>query len=138
MMGGTQMVCIRPRGHARALASLILAASILFPALAGATTIKEFESKTGAQQASCVADFVEKMTSDLSEKNPQLAQDIRVWFTAKKPGKRMSEGVERLYVEFAAIDNLAAKGKLDLNKIQLESVIVYVVKEKFPPQNAAR
>jgi hypothetical protein len=105
---------------------------------ARATTMKEFESKTAAQQKGCVADFIEKMTADLSVRNPQLGQDIRNWFTSKKPGKEISEGVERLYVELAAIDNLAAKGKADLNKIQLENVILYVVKEKFPPQSAAK
>lgn len=113
---------------------LVLTLSVLIPTTVGATTIKEFESKTPGQQVSMVADFIEKMIADLSVKNPQLGQNIRVWFTAKKPGKPLSEGMERLFVELAAIDNVAAKGKADLNKIQLESVIVYVVKEKFPPE----
>jgi hypothetical protein len=41
--------------------------------------------------------------------------------------------MERLYVELTAIDLQARDGKADLSKIQLENVIVYVVKQKFPP-----
>jgi uncharacterized protein (DUF3820 family) len=57
-----------------------------------------------------------------------LAQDMRNWFAVKPDGKPTSEGMERLYVELQA-----REGKADLSKIQPESVILWVVKQKFPP-----
>jgi soluble cytochrome b562 len=51
----------------------------------------------------------------------------------KQEGKPFSEGLERLYVELGALEILAHDGKVDLTKIQVEGVIVKVVKDKFPP-----
>lgn len=63
-----------------------------------------------------------------------LGQDIRDWFSRKQEGKPFSAGLERLYVELGALESLAHDGKVDLTKIQVEGVIVKVVKDKFPPQ----
>ena len=41
--------------------------------------------------------------------------------------------MEKLYVQLTATELQAKDGKADLSKIQLESVIVWVVKQKFPP-----
>ena len=37
-------------------------------------------------------------------------------------------------VELIALDAVAKDGKIDLSKIQIEGVIVKVLKDKFPPQ----
>jgi hypothetical protein len=73
------------------------------------------------------------MTTDIREKNPELARNIRGWFARKREGGTGSEGAEALYVELAALESLAQEGKVDLSKIQVEGVIVKVVKDKFPP-----
>ena len=44
--------------------------------------------------------------------------------------------MERLNVELGAVEIQAQQGKADLSKVQLESVIVYLVKQKFPPKGA--
>ena len=36
-------------------------------------------------------------------------------------------------IELAAVEIQAKDGRADLSKIQLESVIVWVLKQKFPP-----
>jgi hypothetical protein len=41
--------------------------------------------------------------------------------------------MERLYVELTALELQGRNGEADLSKIELESVIVWVVKQKFPP-----
>src|SRR5260370_34652251 len=71
------------------------------------------------------------MTADLGVKNPQLAQDIRDWFSRHQDGKPFSEGLERLYTELGALEILAQDGKVDLTKIQVEGGIVKVVKDRF-------
>jgi hypothetical protein len=100
---------------------------------ARATTLQELNAKSDKEQAATVTNFIDKMTTDMAAKNPQLAQDIRNWFVVKPTGKPVSEGMEKLYVELTAIELQAKDGKADLSKIQLESVIVWVVKQKFPP-----
>ena len=100
---------------------------------AQAMSLKDFNTKPTHDQSVYVVDFIEKMTADLGAKNPQLAQDIRRWFSNKQDGKPFSAGLEHLYVELGALESLAHDGKVDLTKIQVEGVIVKVVKDKFPP-----
>src|ERR1041385_5871342 len=95
-----------------------------------AMSLKDFDAKAPADRSAYVADFIDHMTNDLRAKNPELAQSIRTWFAEKAAGKTLSEGMERLNVELAAVEIQAQQGKADLSKIQLESVIVYVVKQK--------
>jgi hypothetical protein len=40
--------------------------------------------------------------------------------------------MERLYVELGAIERQAKDGRADLIKIQIEGVIVNLIKQKFP------
>ena len=101
---------------------------------AQAMSLKDFNTKPTHDQSVYVVDFIEKMTADLGAKNPRLAQDIRDWFSRKQDGKPFSAGLERLYVELGALESLAHDGKVDLAKIQVEGVVVKVVKDKFPPQ----
>jgi len=105
---------------------------------AQAMSLKDFNAKPDKEQAVYVGDFIDKMTTDLRAKNPQLAIDIRNWFAVKPVGKPLSEGMERLGVELGALEILAHDGKVDLSKIQVEGVIVKVVKDKFPPQTSQK
>ncbi len=109
-----------------------LIAVILLAVSAQAISLKDFNAKPDKEQSAYVATFIDKMTTDIRAKNEPLAIDIRNWFAVKAEGKPLSEGMERLFVELAALDIQAKEGKVDLSKIQLESVIVWVVKQKFP------
>lgn len=60
-------------------------------------------------------------------------QAIRDWFSKVQDGKPFSEG-SRSSAEMTALDLLGKEGNADLNKIQVEGVIVKVIKVKFPPQ----
>ncbi len=42
----------------------------------------------------------------------------------KQPGEPLSEGMEKLMIEPAAVEIQAEDGRADLSKVQLESVIV--------------
>jgi hypothetical protein len=106
---------------------------LLACAFAGATTISDYESKSINERSAIVSAFIDKMTTDLRAQNPQMATDIRAWFTEKQAGKPLSEGAERLVVELLALDTRARDGRADLSKIQIESVIVYIVKQNFAP-----
>lgn len=99
-----------------------------------AKSVQEFEAMSHAAQSEYTVSFLEKMTSDLGQKNPKLAQDIKDYFVRKQAGSQASEGFVDFEAALGAVDDLAKKGKADLSKMQVESVIVYVVKQKFPPQ----
>lgn len=107
--------------------------ALLIAAPTAAVTIKDFNAKAPHDQAVYVTDFIEKMTADIYPKNPQLALNIRDYFARKAEGKLTSDGMERLMVELAALEISAQDGKADLSKTELEAVIVWIVKQKFPP-----
>jgi hypothetical protein len=46
--------------------------------------------------------------------------------------------MEKLAIELGAVEIQAKDGRADLSKIQLESVIMWVVKQKFAPQSAQK
>ena len=116
----------------RLVIAVLALSFVMFPARAMSLT--EFEAKPAHDRSVYVVDFVEKSTAGLYEKNPKMAQAIRDWFSRKQDGKPFSEGIEKLGVEMTALDLLAREGKADLSKIQVEGVIVKVIKDKFPPQ----
>jgi hypothetical protein len=113
-------------------ASLIAATALLVGIPAHATTVKDFDAKPKAQQADLVAGFVDKMIGDIGQQNPELAQKIKTYFSRPAAGK-MSPGIQRLFVELTALDDQARAGKADLDKIQVEAIIVWIVKQQFPP-----
>ena len=116
----------------RLVIAVLTLSFVMFPARAMSLT--EFESKPAHDQSVYVVNFIEKSTADLYAKNPNMAQAIRDWFSKVQDGKPFSEGIEKLGVELTALDLLSREGKTDLSKIQVEGVIVKVIKDKFPPQ----
>ena len=96
-----------------------------------ATSISEYEKMSSSARDEVVVNFIDKMTTDIRAKNPDLAVKIRNWFAVKPEGLPFPEGFERLAVELGALQMAAKDGKADLSKIQVESVIVYLVKQKF-------
>ena len=96
--------------------------------------MQDVDARTSAKQSKLVAGFIDKMTTDISATNLPLATNICNWLAVKPAGKPLSEGMEELYTQLAGIDIQAKAGKADLSKVQLEGVIVYVVKRKLPPR----
>jgi hypothetical protein len=115
-----------------------LIAVIVLAVCASATSLKDFNARPPAERSAFVASYIDKMTTDLRPKNEQLATEIRNWFAVKADGKPLSEGMEKLAIELGAVEIQAKDGRADLSKIQLESVIMWVVKQKFAPQSAQK
>lgn len=85
-----------------------------------------------------VISFLEKMTYDIRQKNPALAKRIQDYFEVIPPREKSPEGLENVSAELGAVEDLASKGKADLSKIQIEAIIIDVVKQKFPPPQRAK
>ena len=121
-----------PKNH-RVAAAFLVIATLLFAPPAYATSITEYNAMPAKKRSALVVDFIEKMTADIGRNNPQLMQVIRDWFSRTPEGKRFPEGLMNLAAELMALEDLAKEGKVDLSRIQIEGVIVKVVKDKFPP-----
>lgn len=119
---------------ARMTIAAFLAPAILAAVPAHAIPVKDFDAKPAAEQSAIITAFVDRMTDDIGRDNPQLARNIHDYFFTKQPGRPFAEGIEKVAVELAALDSVAKDGKADLSKIQIEGVILKVVKDKFPPQ----
>jgi hypothetical protein len=116
----------------RFLITVLACTLIALPA--SAMSLKDYLAKPPAERSNYLTDAIDKLTTDLRAKNPEMAQQIRAWFARKQDGKPLSEGGQRFLVETLALEDLAKEGKADLSKIQVEGVIVKIVKDKFPPQ----
>lgn len=101
-------------------------------------SVHDFEALQPGAQSEYLVSFLEKMTFQIGQQNPQLAASIKDFFVRKQPGKPFSEGMERLEVELAVLQSLSEKGQADLTKLQIEGVVVGVTKRQFPPQVASR
>jgi hypothetical protein len=112
-----------------------MASSLAIPPapLSAALSVKDYQTKSAQERSEYVVSFLEKMTHDIGQKNPSLAQDIKNYFVKVPSGKQYPEGLQKLSVELAALRSLADEGKVDLTRIQIEGVVVKIVKEKFPP-----
>ena len=111
----------------------ILTAGLTIAAPARALSVRDFEAMPENDRSAYVVSFLEKMAAGIGQQNPELAQRIKLYYSRRPPGKPMSEGMERIGVELAALDTMAEKGQIDLAKIQIESVVVAVTKRQFPP-----
>jgi hypothetical protein len=87
-----------------------------------AKSVQDFDAMPPADQSESMIGFLGKMTDDLSQKNPQLATTSRIISVDKQPGKPCSEGLENVYAELGAVEELAKQRKADLSKIQVESI----------------
>src|SRR5580765_6441151 len=52
-----------------------------------AMSLKDFNAKPAADRSAYVADFIDRMTTDLRAKNEKMANAIRDWFAVKQEGK---------------------------------------------------
>src|ERR1700733_4577388 len=116
----------------RALVTASLLA-LLASTSAFAKSVQEFEAMPSAARSEYTVSFLEKMTFDLRQKNPKLAQDIKNYFVRKQADGDTSDGFEDFEAALGAVDNLAKKGKAYPPKIKIKSVIFFVVKKKSPP-----
>jgi len=110
-----------------------IAAVLLFSPPLAAKSVKEFNAMAPDEQSEYLVSFLEKMTYDIGKKNPKLAKDIKDYFVRPQNGRQFSEGMVKLHAELIALETLAKEGKADLSKIKIESIVVWVVKQKFPP-----
>jgi len=118
----------------RIAAALLIAVALLVVPPAEARSVSEWEIMPRREATAYVVGVIGKMVADLAQPNPALAAALKEFFVRPAPARDVSEGLLKFYVEVSALDMLAGTGKLDPDRIQVEGVIVKLVKDKFPPQ----
>ena len=75
---GLQVQCQNPFALGCVMKRWAVIAVVLF-SLAGATTVSDYVKMPAAKRNDLVVNFIDKMTTDIREKNPDLAVKIRNW-----------------------------------------------------------
>lgn len=115
-----------------------IAALVLVPFSASAMSVREYETETKQQQADFVAREIDKIVSDVGKVNPVLSKVIHDYFYVIPKGRPESPGLIAFGAELAAVENLAEKGKLDLDKVQIEGILLDIVKTDVLPKQKSR
>jgi hypothetical protein len=75
-----------------------------------------------------------KIVDDVAKVNPALSQAIHDYFVAIPSGQPDSPGVIAFERGIDAVDSLAAQSKLDLDKVQIEEILLDLVKKDVMPK----
>jgi hypothetical protein len=117
------------------LATAFLAgATLMAPFSAYALSVNQYESETKEQRADFVAGEIDKIVADVAKTNPALSKAIHDYFYVIPEGQPESPGLIAFGAEFATVQNLAAEGKLDLDKVQIEGILLEIIKLDVIPQ----
>jgi len=99
--------------------------------LAHATTLQEFQAQSPEAQGRFISRAVNVLATKVQAQNPQLGRAIVEYFANAPHEHEPSPGIADLMVQVMAAERLATEGKADLSKIQVESMIAYVVRQHF-------
>jgi len=121
------------------LSTAILAAvTLMLPTQAFALSVREFENETRDQQTEFLVKAVDKIEADVARVNPALSRAIHNYFDITPSGKNGPPGIIAFWGEIGAVEDLADKGKMDLNKVQIEGILLDIVKTDVLPKQAAK
>jgi hypothetical protein len=120
--------------------ALFAVATLLMPMQAQAMSVRQYESEPVKQQGTDAGDAIRKIVADVAKVNPALSQAIHDYFYVVPAGQPEAPGLIAFEGGLVAVNNLAAQGKLDPDKFQIEGILLDLVKTNVMPkfaQNAA-
>jgi hypothetical protein len=118
-----------PAGTGRRLKpALALAALFLTAFPASALSVNDFERQTRNQQTDYVLKAVDKIVAEVAKADPALARAIHDYFEVTPAGQKQPPGLMAFAASLGAIEELAGKGKFDLDKVQIEGILLDVIK----------
>src|SRR5665213_2971546 len=114
--------------------AILTVATLATPFQADAMSVRQYESEPIKQRAAEASNAIQKIIDDVAKVNPALAQAIHDYFTPSDHST--AQGLIDFEGGLSAVDNLAAQGKLDLDKVQIEGILLDVVKTDIMPKFA--
>ena len=119
------------------LTTAVLAVIMLgTPYQARAMSVRQYESEPIKQRTPEAVHAISKIVDDVAKVNPALSQAINDYFTVIPLGQPAAPGLISFEGGLSAVDNLAAQGKLDLDKVQIEGILLDIVKSDVMPKFA--
>jgi hypothetical protein len=106
-----------------------------FPA--SALSVNDFERQTRNQQTDYVLKAVDKIVAEVAKADPALSRAIHDYFEVTPAGQKQPPGLMAFAASLGAIEELAGKGKFDLDKVQIEGILLDVIKTNLmnkPPE----
>jgi hypothetical protein len=116
--------------------ALFALATPAMPMQAQAMSVRQYESESAKQQGIDGGDAIRKIVADVAKVNPALSQAIHDYFYSTPPGQPAPQGLIAFSAGLEAVDNLAVQGKLDRDKVQIEGVLLDLVKTNVMPKFA--
>ena len=114
--------------HRRFAVVLIAFAVVAMPLRTFALSLRQYESESKQERAEFVAGAITKIVADVNKANPTLAKNIHDYFYVIPQGRAESPGLIAFAGELGAAENLADKGKLDRDKVQIEGILLTIIK----------
>ena len=114
-------------------AALSAMTTVVLPMQAQAMSVRQYESEPIKQRTAEASKAIQKIIDDVAKVNPALSQAIHDYFTVIPPGQSEAPGLISFESGISAVDNLAAQGKLDLDKVQIEGILLDAVKTNVMP-----
>jgi hypothetical protein len=116
--------------------AVLAVATLATPFQAQAMSVRQYESEPIKQRTPEAVHAIQKIIDDVAKVNPALSQAIDDYFTVIPPGQPEAPGLIKFEGGLSAVDNLAAQGKLDLDKVQIEGILLDIVKSDVMPKFA--
>lgn len=117
---------------------LLTAVMLVIPFQAFALSVREYKSETKQQRADFVASQIEKIVAEVAKTNPVLSKAIHDYFYVTPQAQLAAPGVTAFEGALAAVEDSAARGKLDLDKVQIEGILLGIIKRDVMPKPAAK
>ena len=118
--------------------AFLAAVTLLMPFQASALSVRQYESATKQQRAEAVVNAIERIVADVAKVNPSLSKAIHDYFYVTPQGQPAAPGVTAFEGDLAAIEDLADRGKLDLDKVQIEGILLGVIKRDVMQKQSSK
>lgn len=115
------------------VAAFVTAAMLAMPSPASALSFKQFNDEARPQQADFLAKAVDKIVADVARVDPGLSQTIQTYFSVSSKGQLLPPGMIAFGGDYVAVQKQALDGKLDLDKVQIEGMLLGIIKRDLMP-----
>lgn len=112
----------------RVKAALDVAVLFLMAFPASALSVNDFERQSRNQQTDYALKAVDKIVTDVARADPALSRAIHDYFETTPSGQKQPPGLMAFAASLGAVEELAGKGKFDLDKVQIEGILLDVIK----------
>ena len=118
--------------------SFLAAGMLVAPFQAFALSVRAYESESKQQRADFVANEIDKIVTEVTKANPALAKAVHDYFYVVPKGQPESPGLIAFAGALAAVEDSAGQGKLDLDKVQVEGILLGIIKRDVMPKQAPK